>query len=66
MYLVLEYEQLALGHRNIQFVAHVDRGSHDQTAHHYSHIVRFEGGRVVRWCWVKFPVPGRPTTLDNS
>ena len=19
------------------------------------------GGRVVRWCWVKLPVPGRPT-----
>ena len=24
------------------------------------------GGRVVRWCWVKFPVSGRPTNLDNS
>ena len=21
------------------------------------------GGRVVRWCWVKLPVPGRPTIL---
>ena len=21
------------------------------------------GGRVVRWCWVNFPVPGRPTIL---
>ena len=19
------------------------------------------GGRVARWCWVKLPVPGRPT-----
>ena len=19
------------------------------------------GGRLVRWCWVKLPVPGRPT-----
>ena len=41
MYLVLEYGRLTLCSRNIQFLAHVDRGSHDQTAHHYSHIVHF-------------------------
>ena len=23
-------------------------------------------GRVVRWCRVKLPVPGRPTDLDDS
>ena len=22
------------------------------------------GGRVVRWAWVKLPVPGPPTNLD--
>ena len=66
MYLVLGYGQLTLGSRNIQFLAHVDRGSHDKTAHHYSHIVHFGGGRVMRWCWVKLPVPWRPTYLDNS
>ena len=64
MYLVLEYGQLTLGSRNIQFLAHVDRGSHDQTAHHYSHINYLGGGRVVRWCWVKLPVPGCLTNLD--
>ena len=24
---------------------------------------RTGGGRVVRWCWVKLPVPGRPAVL---
>ena len=32
---------------NIQFLTHVVRGSHDQTAHHYSYIVHFS-----RQCWL--------------
>ena len=24
------------------------------------------GGRVVRWCWVKLPVPGRPTICTTA
>ena len=23
------------------------------------------GGRRVRWCWAKLPVPGRPTNLER-
>ena len=23
--------------------------------------MKYRGGRVVGWCWVKLPVPGRPT-----
>ena len=47
MYIEIEYGQLILDNSNIQFLAHVDRGSHDQTAHPDSHIVHFS-----HQCWL--------------
>ena len=32
---------------------------------HWMHLLNV-GGRVVQWCWAKFPVPGRPAYLDKS